>query len=61
MTAEQKAAKKAKSEENHAHEGEHGGNGELNQPLLIFAGTMTFLSIILAQLLWRKSKKTSEV
>ena len=60
MTAEQKAAKNAKSEGDHSHGSENHENGELNKAILIFAGVMTFLSIILAQLLWRKSKKVSE-
>lgn len=60
MTAEQKAAKQKDGGDGHAHGDEHGGHGELNQLLLIATGVMTFLSIILAQLLWRKSKKTSE-
>lgn len=60
MTDEQKSAKQKDSGDGHAHGDEHGDHGELNQLLLIATGVMTFLSIILAQLLWRKSKKTSE-
>ena len=60
MTAEQKAARKAEKEAAHSHSSESPGHGELNKPLMIFAGAMTFLSIILAQLLWSKTRKKNE-
>jgi multidrug efflux pump subunit AcrA (membrane-fusion protein) len=54
ITEEQKA--KNKNEAEHGHDNRAGESNGMFFPLAIFAAVMTLVSIILAQLLWRKSK-----
>lgn len=62
MTPEQRAAN-AKGASAHAHSDEHDEaqhGGKLSQPLMIYAGVVTLLALLLAQLLWNTKRKKAE-
>lgn len=57
MTGDQKAADDG--HEGHDHGPEEGVSGPLNLYLQIYAGVMTLIAIVLAQLLWNRRKKAT--
>lgn len=61
ITPEQRAAATKKDDDGHAHDHDSGDHSALSKPLMIYAGVVTLVLIVVAQLLWNTKRARKEV